>query len=81
MSFVGGYALSDPFEDFAESFNMYLNHHHVFALLTTSDSSLRQKYVFMEKLFQREYIKADFATTAMVKNNLETRPWDTTKGY
>ena len=79
--FVGGYAMGDPFEDFAESFNMYLNHHHVFAILSTSDAVLRQKYLFMDTLFWWKYLKADVDTAARMKHTLETRSWDTTKWY
>ncbi len=81
MGFVGGYAMSDPFEDFAESFNMYLNHHNVFALLSTKDSELKKKFLFMEKLFNKKYLQADTATTAQIKDSLDMRPRDTTRGY
>ncbi len=73
--------MSDPFEDFAESFNMYLNHHHVFALLAGSDPMMKRKYLFMQDLFNKKYLQADNATAISMKDNTETRAWDTTKGY
>ncbi len=81
LSFVGGYAMSDPFEDFAESFNLYLNHHHVFSVLATTDQNLRKKYQFMSKLFDKQYLQSDYGTALAMKRKLQTRPWDTTKGY
>lgn len=81
MGFVGWYAMTDPFEDFAESFNMYLNHHNVFALLAGTNSEMRKKYLFMQRLFDRKYLKADTSTAYHMKDNTETRPRDTTKWY
>lgn len=40
--------MNDPFEDFAETFNMYLNHHNVLAILSTENSELKKKYLFMQ---------------------------------
>lgn len=71
--------MSDPFEDFAESFNMYLNHHHVFALLSANNPLLKKKYTFIEKLFSKKYLQADVATATRMKNDPEERAWDTTK--
>ena len=71
--------MNDPFEDFAETFNMYLNHHNVFALLATSDALLKKKFNFMDSLFNGNYLNADIATTLSLKDNLDTRAWDTTK--
>ncbi len=81
LAFVGWYAMNDPFEDFAETFNMYLNHHNVFAILVSSDPILKKKYMFMDSLFHSKYIKADAGTANDVKNHLDERPWDSTKWY
>ena len=71
--------MSDPFEDFAESFNMYLNHHNVFAILAASNNQLKQKYLYMQKLFNKRYLKADASTASAIRDRTETRPRDTTK--
>jgi len=71
--------MSDPFEDFAESFNMYLNHHNVFMVLAANDQILAEKYGYMQQLFRKRYLKSDIATASHMKDNLDTRPWDTTK--
>lgn len=81
VSFVWGYAMSDPFEDFAEAFNMYLNHHHAFVLMSETDAGLWEKYQFMQKLFNNRYLQADFPAALAIKNKLQTRARDTTKGY
>lgn len=79
--FVGWYAMSDPFEDFAETFNTYLNHHHVLALLAANDSMLKKKMTFMEGLFNKKYLQSDIATAAVMKDNIDERPRDSTKWY
>ena len=57
--FVSWYGMTDPFEDFAESFNMYLNHNYVFRQMVTESNILRQKYNFLAKLFKWRYIHSD----------------------
>lgn len=81
LDFVGWYAMSDPFEDFAESFNMYLNHHHVFEYLANYEKALEKKYEYMSRLFGGKYLKADIATLNEIRKTPNTRPRDSTKGY
>ena len=72
--FVSWYWMTDPFEDFAESFNMYINHNFVFRQMATESNVLRKKYNFIAKLFKWNYLNSD-------KNfNYHTnfRPWDST---
>jgi len=57
--FVSGYGMTDPFEDFAESFNMYLNHNYVFRQMATESNILREKYNFLAKLFKWKFIHSD----------------------
>jgi len=72
--FVSWYWLTDPFEDFAESFNMYINHNWVFRQMALESNILRQKYNFIAKIFKWNYINSD-------KNfdyKYWFRPWDST---
>ena len=45
--FVSGYALSNKYEDFAETFAFYVFHNDEFLARTRSSDILRQKYAFM----------------------------------
>jgi hypothetical protein len=45
--FCSGYGMSDPFEDFAECFNLYLNHNSLFKQIAKSNKSLKQKYNYI----------------------------------
>jgi hypothetical protein len=42
--FVSGYALTNPFEDFAEAHNAYHLHNKRFRTIAQSNSTLQQKY-------------------------------------
>jgi hypothetical protein len=55
--FVTGYAMSDPFEDFAETYNYYLLHGASFREMIKHNQSLKSKYEFMrDKVFEgKEY--------------------------
>ncbi len=46
--FVSGYATSDPFEDFAESYNYYVLHGDEFRVLKQTNKTLLKKYVFLK---------------------------------
>jgi len=46
--FVSGYAMSDPFEDFAESYAYYVLHGNAFRKLTLHNDKLAQKYDFLK---------------------------------
>ena len=48
QDFVSGYAMSDPFEDFAESYAYYVLHGKEFAALAKTNSSLGAKYNFLK---------------------------------
>ena len=52
LDFVTGYAMSDPFEDFAESYTYYVLHGNTFRSMLSSSMVLSQKYHFLkEKIF------------------------------
>jgi len=57
--FVSGYALTDPFEDFAETFNMYINHNALFLKMTKESNVLKKKYAFVHKYMKWNYLFSD----------------------
>ncbi len=73
--FASGYAASDPFEDFAESFAFYALQQKEFARLAQRNKVLKAKYDFMERVV--------FAETGPVGRGTFTRgkqvPWDVTR--
>lgn len=73
--FVSWYWMTNTFEDFAECFNMYLNHNWVFRQMATESNVLRKKYNFLAKYFKWNYIHSD--KNFPYKQNF--RPWDSTK--
>ncbi|PIQ78035.1 hypothetical protein COV82_01940, partial [Candidatus Peregrinibacteria bacterium CG11_big_fil_rev_8_21_14_0_20_46_8] len=75
--FVSGYAASDPFEDFAESYAYYILHGEEFRTLTASNSSLKRKYeVLKSYVFQG----AEFGNFMPSERSLNkvTREYDVT---
>jgi len=49
--FCSGYGMTDPFEDFAECHNLYLNHNAIFKKMAISNDNMRKKYNFMANLY------------------------------
>ena len=47
-SFVSTYAMTDPFEDFAETYNFYILHGQQFREMAEFDRNLMRKYLFMK---------------------------------
>lgn len=74
--FVSGYALSNKYEDFAESFAFFVFHNAEFEKRTKTNASLARKYAFFaNRIFaDKEFVGTDFAT-------VREKPyfWDTTK--
>ncbi len=50
------YAMSNPFEDFAECINLYLNHNNYFNTIKKSSTILDQKYNFIAQIFNNKHI-------------------------
>ena len=75
--FCSWYGMSDPFEDFAECHNLYLNHHDYFRKLAMNNSTVKSKYNYFSNLYGWKYINnseakyEDWGTSYRV--------WDTTK--
>ena len=73
--FVSGYAMSDPFEDFAESYAYYVLHNKDFKAKTQTSDILLKKYEFLKnKVFKG----IEFATGIYKPEDLNRRPWDVT---
>ncbi|MFH0834037.1 MAG: hypothetical protein V2A63_01445 [Patescibacteria group bacterium] len=71
--FVSGYAMTDPFEDFAESFNFYVLHGADFRAIKSESRVLAAKYNFLKNtVFAGVEFDSGRATTA------GKRVWDTT---
>ena len=64
--FVSGYAMTDPFEDFAETYAFYLLHGNEFRAMAQNNPALSQKYFFMKySVFAgKEYLNGDLKNTA-----------------
>lgn len=74
--FVSGYALSNQYEDFAESFTFYIFHNDLFVARAKKNPTLQKKYDFLRtKVFDSdEFVGTAFQTGAVASYN-----WDTTK--
>ena len=75
--FCSWYGMSDPFEDFAECHNLYLNHHDYFRKLAMNNSTVKDKYNFMANLYGWKYINDSEVKYEDRENSY--RVWDTTK--
>ncbi|MFH0837998.1 MAG: putative zinc-binding metallopeptidase [Patescibacteria group bacterium] len=74
LDFVSGYAMSDPFEDFAETYAYYVLHNKDFKKLASSSDALYAKYRFMK---YEVFDGTEFDTgDGDVEEN--ARPWDVT---
>ena len=76
-NFCSSYWMSDPFEDFAECHNLYLNHHDYFHHIALTNNTVKNKYNFFSNLYGWKYIN----NSEVKYNNRDNsyRAWDTTK--
>lgn len=75
LDFVSGYAMTDPFEDFAESFVYYVLHNADFKVLAKGNEKLALKYAYI-----RDYVFAGAELqTGEGTTNIKKRVWDSTK--
>jgi hypothetical protein len=64
-NFVSEYAMTDPFEDFSETYNFYILHGDQFREMAEFDRSLMRKYLFMKYyIFKGQEYSNDPYTTA-----------------
>jgi len=76
--FVSGYGMTDPFEDFAETFNVYMNHYLYFKYLAYNNYILQLKFDFIDRYFNGFHFFDDKNSLKKVKLNPSRRPWDST---
>lgn len=75
LDFVSGYAMTDPFEDFAESFTYYYLHNYDFKVLAQNNAKLALKYSYI-----RDYVfDGKELQTGVGESNPNKRVWDITK--
>ena len=74
-SFVSGYAASNQYEDFAESFAMYVFHNKAFRERAVKDSLLQKKYDFLHSYVFGEL----FLGSSYEKDVVPAKLWDVTK--
>lgn len=74
--FVSGYALTNKYEDFAESFAFYVFHNDEFRKRATKSQALALKYNF---LAEKVFVSAEFQGTSFEKQSIASYIWDTTK--
>ena len=75
-NFVSGYAMTNKYEDFAESFGLYVFHNETFAARAQLDPIIARKYAFFQ---DRVFMNSEFVGTSFETAPLEKYLWDTTK--
>ena len=76
QNFISGYAATNKYEDFAESFVFYMFHNNDFAERALKNDSLRQKYLFIQRYL---FLHGEFTGTDFRINKIPVYFWDTTK--
>ena len=77
--FCSSYAMTDPFEDFAECHNLYLNHNAIFKAWAQNNDIMRQKYNFFANLYWWRFLFSTSSDLDRYSATSTVRPWDTTK--
>lgn len=77
--FCSGYGMTDPFEDFAECHNMYLNHNEIFKSWAKRNEIMKQKYTFFANLYGWKYMFWSSTDLTKFNSNPARRPRDSTK--
>lgn len=78
--FCSGYAMTNPFEDFAECFNLYINHNTYFQELTKTNELLAKKYDYIDKILDGNYLFSNTTTQNIGEMYGTNRRWrDTTR--
>ncbi|MBI5755147.1 hypothetical protein HZA41_02930 [Candidatus Peregrinibacteria bacterium] len=76
QDFVSGYAQSDVFEDFSESYTYYILHGAKFRFLSRFHPVLRAKYAFLK---DRVFDGREYGAERVEMTRVNARPFDVTK--
>lgn len=74
--FLSGYALTNKYEDFAESFTFYVFHNDEFKARAIKNLMIARKYNFFKKYV---FINSEFANTNFEYGKIAFYNWDSTK--
>jgi hypothetical protein len=78
--FCSWYAMTNPFEDFAECFNLYMNHNAYFRSIAQNNQILTQKYNFIANILAWSFLFSASADLQRAQSRrLWWRPRDTTR--
>lgn len=78
--FCSGYGMTNPFEDFAECFNLYMNHNAYFRRIAQDNNVLSWKYNFIANMMNGSYLFASAADVQKAEQRrVNRRPRDTTR--
>lgn len=77
--FCSGYGMYNPFEDFAECFNLYINFNDSFRQIASENDILQKKFDHIATLFDSNYLFDNDDVLREFEENESRRPWDTTK--
>jgi hypothetical protein len=75
LDFVSGYAMTDPYEDFAESYDYYVLHGNDFRELAQYNAALQQKYDFLKNNVFKGY---EYGDEEVSKADIFARKYDVT---
>lgn len=78
FDFVSGYAMTNMYEDFAESFTFYILHNKEFKKRSEKSEKLKRKYEFFRNNI---FIKEEFITEYFSFPISDKNIWDTTKQH
>jgi hypothetical protein len=74
--FVSGYALTNKYEDFAESFTFYVFHNEEFKRRAKENLFIARKYNFFSKYV---FFNTEFENTSFENTTIKAYNWDATK--
>jgi hypothetical protein len=76
QDFVSGYAMTNKYEDFAETLSMFVFHNREFSLRASKNPILEKKYNFMA---EQVFVAPAFMGTSFEITAIDPYIWDTTK--
>lgn len=79
LDFVSWYAMKNPFEDVAETINMYINHYEYFVRMKQTSPVLAQKFAIIEERTNQQHYATTSSLTAELSSTARQR--DTTSLY